>query len=234
MAPLASSAHFSLAFQGFYLALIVLGTVTLAGNTFYPSFLRLQIWIISKLVPKHSSVHHSLLFLLQHPRRCFILLFPSINTWALTAIQTSINLSLWIFWVLLQLDYPSITKIPPGNRTISGLFQAPGVRTSGLYVVSMTDIAPALLTLYTGAMYISGLPVIVSIRSSNVYEEKSLGIEKADLVDDENEPEITYIGASSIPMVRQGVLTNIFSPTYKSRSHQTPGGSVYASSSSAS
>ncbi|CAD6573172.1 MAG: hypothetical protein ASARMPRED_005922 [Alectoria sarmentosa] len=180
-------------FQGFYLALIVIGGAKLAGNTFFPTFLRLTIWITTKFVPAHSKLHHSLAFLLHHPRRCFILLFPSINTWYLTAIQLSLHLMLWIFWFLLQIDYPTITSIPPGNRTISGLFQALGVRTAGMYIINMSEIAPALLVLYTGGMYISGLPIIISIRSTNVYEERSLGVEKPDKADD-NASESSYIG----------------------------------------
>lgn len=193
-----ASVHIFLAFQGFYLVLLVIGTVTIAGNTFFPSFLRLMIWIMAKITPTHSRLHMDLQFLLQHPRRCFILLFPSINTWTLTIIQGGINLGLWVLWIILQIDYPTIDAIPPGNRVIDGLFQAPGVRTSGFSIISMTSVAPALLVVYTGAMYISGLPIIVSIRSSNVYEERSLGIDAPEITDDENEPERTFIGVRII------------------------------------
>lgn len=168
----------------------------MAGNTFFPSFLRLTIWTTTKIVPAHSRLHHSLAFLLHHPRRCFILLFPSINTWYLTIIQASLHLLLWVFWFLLQIDYPTIISIPPGNRTICGLFQALGARTAGMYIINMSEIAPALLVLYTCAMYISGLPIIISIRSSNVYEERSLGVQKPEKADDENKSEKSYIGVS--------------------------------------
>ena len=166
-----------LAFQGFYLVLIVAGAAILAGNTFFPVFLRITIWAMSTVVPKHSKLHHSLAFLLQHPRRCFIMLFPSINTWYLAGIQASLHIALWIFWIILQIDLPTVWSIPPGARTISGLFQALGVRTGGFYVISMSNIAPALQVLYVGAMYISGLPIIISLRSTNTYEERSIGVE---------------------------------------------------------
>lgn len=188
-----------LAFQGFYLALIVVGGVSLAGNTFFPSFLRFTIWALAKIIPAHSNLHHSLTFLLDHPRRCFILLFPSINTWYLTAIQTALHLALWIFWILLQIDYPTISSIPPGNRVISGLFQATGIRATGLYIINMSEIAPALLVLYTAAMYISALPVIISIRSTNVYEERSLGVQKPEKSDGEIGSEHSYIGVGTSP-----------------------------------
>lgn len=63
-------------------------------------------------------------------------------------------------------------------------------------IISMSDIAPALLVLYTAAMYISGLPVIIWIRSTNVYEEKSLGVQKIVKSDDKLGSERSYIGVS--------------------------------------
>ena len=186
--------NIKLAFQRFYLALIVIGGVTLAGNTFFPSFLRFTIWLIAKIVPADSRLHHSLTFLLHYPRRCFILLFPSINTWYLTAIQTALYLLLWICWIVLQINYPTITSIPTGPRVFSGMFEAVALRTTGLYVISTSEIAPALLVLFTAAMYISALPVIISIRSTNVYEERSLGVQKPERSDHQPGSEHSYIG----------------------------------------
>ncbi len=230
-----ASTDIILAFQGFYLPLIVVGGASLAGNTFFPSFLRLTIWTLSKIVPARSKLYHSLTFLLDHPRRCFTHLFPSINTWYLTGIQATLNLLLWIFWILLQIDYPTIESIQPGNRTISGLFQALGVRSTGLNIISMRDIAPALLVLYTAAMYISGLPIIVSIRSTNVYEERSLGVQQPEKSDDEIGSERSYIGVSTFfPKPFKKVPTESYRPTCKDNSPQTLGGSSSASSSSVS
>ena len=172
---------------------MVIGAVGLAGNTYFPSFLRFTIWMTAKIVPAHSRLHHSLTFLLHHPRRCFILLFPSINTWYLTIIQTVLYLLLWICWIVLQINFPTIMSIPRGTRVISGLYQATAVRSTSLYLLSVSEIAPALLVLYTGAMYISALPVIISIRSTNVYEERSLGVQKQDKSDDEAGSERSYI-----------------------------------------
>lgn len=61
------------------------------GNTGFPCMLRLIIWILAKLAPRGSSVWEELRFLLDHPRRCFTLLFPSKATW-------------WLFWVLVILN----------------------------------------------------------------------------------------------------------------------------------
>ena len=192
----------------------------------------------AKVVPAHSRLHHSLTFLLHHPRRCFILLFPSINTWYLTIIQTVLYLLLWICWLVLQINFPTITSIPPGTRVISGLYQATAVRSTSLYLLSVSEIAPALLVLYTGAMYISALPVIISIRSTNVYEERSLGVRKQDKSDDEAGSERSYIKVRTffaIPHhLRSLTLTDCHRLTYKDNSPRTPGGSSSPSSWSAS
>lgn len=43
-------------------------------------------WVTTKLVPKQSQLNETLHFLLDHPRRCFIYLFPSHQTWFLLTV----------------------------------------------------------------------------------------------------------------------------------------------------
>jgi Trk-type K+ transport system membrane component len=43
-------------------------------------------WCISKVIRKNSRLHETLQFLLAHPRRCFVYLFPSHQTWFLLTI----------------------------------------------------------------------------------------------------------------------------------------------------
>lgn len=61
------------------------------GNTGFPVMLRFIIWAASKLTPKGSGLWEEFRFLLDHPRRCFTLLFPSNATW-------------WLFWILVLLN----------------------------------------------------------------------------------------------------------------------------------
>lgn len=53
-------------------------------------------------------------------------------------------------------------------------------RTAGFAVTNLQLLHPALLVSYMIMMYISIFPVAISIRNTNVYEEKSLGIYAAD------------------------------------------------------
>jgi Trk-type K+ transport system membrane component len=68
------------------------------------------------------------------------------------------------------------STLPVHIRVIDGLFQALAVRSGGFYVVSIPTIRISLQVLYVIMMYISVYPVVITMRNSNVYEERSLGI----------------------------------------------------------
>jgi potassium uptake Trk family protein len=165
-------------FHSYYLILSVCGALTVAGNTQFPIFLRLLIWVFSKVSPRKSRFRQTLVFLLHHPRRCFIYLFPSKETWYLLAIQLVIDLTMWIFFEILNLGLPAVMAIPLNVRIYDGLFQATGLRTSGAYIINMSYLAPALLVAYLVAMYISSFPIVMALRQTNNYEERSIGLDK--------------------------------------------------------
>jgi Trk-type K+ transport system membrane component len=50
------------------------------------------------------------------------------------------------------------------------------VRSGGFYVVTIASLRSGLLVLYVLMMYVSVYPVAITMRSSNTYEERSLGI----------------------------------------------------------
>jgi len=164
--------------QGDSLILILCGLLTVAGNTQFPVLLRLCIWATAKILPKQSKLRQTLRFLLHHPRRCFIYLFPSRQTWYLFAIQLIIDWVLWVFFELLNLGLPALDSIPANVRVLDGLFQSTGVRNSGAYIITMSSLAPALNVIYTIGMYISSYPVVMALRQTNTYEERSIGLDK--------------------------------------------------------
>lgn len=77
---------------------------------------------------------------------------------------------------LLSIGNKEIESLPTGYRVLDGLFQALAVRAGGFYVVTIADLRQGLLVLYVLMMYVSAFPVLVTIRNTNVYEERSLGI----------------------------------------------------------
>ena len=73
---------------------------------------------------------------------------------------------------------------------MAGLFQALAVRSGGFYVVPISGLYPGLLVLYVLMMYISAFPVTMTIRNTNVYEERSLGIFADEELQEPKQPEI--------------------------------------------
>jgi Trk-type K+ transport system membrane component len=71
--------------------LMVMWFFIIIGNTGFPVMLRFTIWVAAKLAPVGSGIWEELRFLLDHPRRCFTLLFPSGPNW-------------WLFWILVVLN----------------------------------------------------------------------------------------------------------------------------------
>ncbi len=71
--------------------LLLMSFLIVIGNTGFPVMLRFLIWLLSLLIPRESGLWEELRFLLDHPRRCFTLLFPSGATW-------------WLFWLLVILN----------------------------------------------------------------------------------------------------------------------------------
>ena len=80
-----------ISFQLAVLPLLLGAFLIIIGNTGFPCMLRFLIWIFTKLVPRDSGIWEELKFLLDHPRRCFTLLFPADASW-------------WLFWILVLLN----------------------------------------------------------------------------------------------------------------------------------
>ncbi|KAF1364259.1 TrkH-domain-containing protein [Lizonia empirigonia] len=167
-------------FSGTPYILIIVGTLALVGQTQFPIFLRLTIWMMKKGVPKGSRLRNTLQFLLQHPRRCFIYLFPSRHTWYLLVIQVTIDVTAWLCFEILNIGMPDIEALSIGTRILDGLFQATGLRTSRAYTIAFSSLAPACLVAYLVIMYISSYPLVMTLRKTNTYEERSIGLEGGD------------------------------------------------------
>lgn len=94
-----------------------------------------------------------------------------------------------------QLGNTVVTQLPVNIRILDGWFQAVSTRTAGFGVVNLAELHPAIQVSYLVMMYISVLPIAISVRRTNVYEEKSLGIYGSPAEEDEDEGEPSYVGA---------------------------------------
>ncbi|KAF7547451.1 hypothetical protein G7Z17_g7721 [Cylindrodendrum hubeiense] len=168
-------------FQGSYFVLFVVGLLVLAGNTAYPLFLRFILWLmlrILKLSPAstYGPWQETVEFILKYPRRVYTTLFPSHATWWLLLILLLINTIDWVAFEVLNIGNPTVEALPMADRIFAGWFQAIAVRAAGFAVVSISALYPAVQLLYMVMMYVSVYPVSITMRHSNVYEERSLGI----------------------------------------------------------
>ncbi|KAI5995376.1 cation transport protein-domain-containing protein [Pisolithus marmoratus] len=158
-------------FQTAYPMIVFTIICMLAGNTAYVSP-----WVVTKIIPANSRLNETLHFLLDHPRRCFIYLFPSHQTWFLLTIVMN-----WSSFLILDIGNPAISSIPVGTRILAGVYQAIAVRNAGFHIVPLALLAPATKVMYVIMMYIS----VCDVRSTNVYEERSLGVFRSDEEDEE-------------------------------------------------
>ncbi|KAH0542661.1 hypothetical protein FGG08_002984 [Glutinoglossum americanum] len=177
-------------FQSSYFMLITMGLLILAGNTCYPIFLRFIIWVLRISLPDgehYRDYRDTLEFLLDHPRRCYTNLFPSAHTWWLLLSVLVLNGIDWVAFEVLNIGNPALRDIPAGSRAIDGLFQAFAVRSGGFYIIGISSLRIGLQVLYVVMMYISVYPVVITMRNSNVYEERSLGIYSDDTGEDQEQ-----------------------------------------------
>ena len=179
-------------FQTAVMPLLFGSFLIIIGNTGFPCMLRFVIWALTKLVPKRSGISDELHFLLDHPRRCFTLMFPSRATWWLFWVLVLLNGVDLLFFIILDLNDPVVTVLAPGFRVLNGWFQAASTRTAGFACVNLAALHPAIQVSYLIMMYISVFPIAISVRRTNVYEEKSLGIWGDD--GEEDEEGRSYVG----------------------------------------
>lgn len=91
-------------FQRAVWPLLLMTFLIIIGNTGFPCMLRFIIWLLSKFIPTGSALWEELKFLLDHPRRCFTLLFPRNATWWLFAILVALNGIDLIFFIILDVS----------------------------------------------------------------------------------------------------------------------------------
>lgn len=112
-------------------------------------------------------------------------LFPSTHTWFLLLVVLTLTIIDWVSFMILDIGTPDIEELPVGTRISAGLFQSVAVRAAGFGIVSMNSLAPSVKVLYIIMMYISVYPIAMSVRATNVYEERSLGLFDDDDSDEE-------------------------------------------------
>ena len=171
--------------------MILMTFLAFAGYNFHPILLRGIIWTAHKVGPAH--MRDSLKFLLDHPRRCYTLLFPSNVTWVLFGILVILNLVDVLLIILLDLDNEEVRSLSPGPRVLAATFQAVSARHTGTSTFDLADVNPAVQFSLVTMMYIAVFPIAMVVRSSNTYEERTLGIYQQDPEPDDTQGPLAYL-----------------------------------------
>ncbi|RSL99601.1 hypothetical protein CEP52_009679 [Fusarium oligoseptatum] len=159
-------------FQRSYFVLITMGLMILAGRPAFPLFLRFILGMGRGWTGSTESLH----FILDHPRRVYVYLWPRGATWWLLFILIFLNSVNWVGFLLFNLNNPEIESIPTGPRVLAGLFQSLCVRFGGFHITDIANLHIGLQALYAITMLILAYPIRNSIRRTNVYEQRSLGV----------------------------------------------------------
>jgi hypothetical protein len=193
MIPIAVSNMFSsqVSFRDATWPMILMTFLALAGYNFHPILLRGIIWTAHKVGPVHTR--DSLEFLLDHPRRCYTLLFPNNVTWVLFGILVILNVVDVLLIILLDLDNEEVRSLSPGPRVLAAAFQAASARHTGTSTFDLADVNPAVQFSLVTMMYITVFPIVMIVRSSNTYEERILGIYQQDSEPDDTQGPLAYL-----------------------------------------
>lgn len=95
-------------FEGATLPLLTMSFLVVVGNTGFPCMLRFTIWLLSKMSHWRSPLWEELQFLLDHPRRCFTMLFPRDETWRLAFVLLALNVVDLIVMLVLGVSGASV------------------------------------------------------------------------------------------------------------------------------
>ncbi|KAK4687581.1 Trk/Ktr/HKT type cation transporter, partial [Tremellales sp. Uapishka_1] len=178
-------------FQHTFLLIYVLLFPMLAGNQALPLFLRIEVWLLTKVVRKGSEFDVSLHFILTHSRRYvgvhlwdsdlgprfFLYFFPAHQSWLLFGVESLITSFGILGFVAFDHGLPYYASVGSGWDKFSvGFFQSFSARATGFGIVSISSIAPALVVLYLMYIFTCNYPLVMAIRSTNVYEERALGL----------------------------------------------------------
>jgi Trk-type K+ transport system membrane component len=147
-------------------------------------------------------------FILDYPRRVYTNVFPAAHNWWLLFILILLTGLDWLSFDVLNLTSQTVMSIPSSFRQTVGFFQSISIRSAGFSVVPISMLAVGTQVISVVMMYISAYPVLIPLRSSNVYEERSLGIYKRDLQTKTSEKGVK--DGVKANMRRLGIQTKLF------------------------
>lgn len=187
-------------FQSSYYVLCIVTLLSLAGPAAFPVFIRFLIWAMSGLLDLFSEDKEygvwkeGFDFILKFPRRVYTSMFPSRDTWLFIATFGMFVAVDWVLILVLGIGNPTMEAIPLGQRIFIALFEGFSIPSGGYAIVSPSAMYFDVQVLWLVIFYTAAYPHIITMRKTNVYEERSLGIYEGD----EAEPEQLHSASSSL------------------------------------
>jgi potassium uptake Trk family protein len=187
-------------FQSSYYILCVVTLLSLAGPAAFPVFVRFLVWSMSALLDLFSKDKdygvwkEGFDFILRFPRRVYTSMFPARDTWLFIATFGSFVAVDWVLILVLGIGNSTMEAIPLGRRIFIALFEGFSIPSGGYAIVSPSAMYFDVQVLWLVIFYTAAYPHIITMRKTNVYEERSLGIYEGD----EAEPEQLHSASSSL------------------------------------
>ncbi|OTA62870.1 TrkH-domain-containing protein [Hypoxylon sp. EC38] len=178
-------------FQASYFLLTVVTLLSLAGPAAFPVFMRFIIWSMSSLLnllskdKEYGVWKEGFDFILKFPRRVYTSLFPAKDTWMFALTFGGFVIADWVLILILSIGNPTMEAIPLGQRIFDALFQGFSIPSGGYAIVSPSSVYFDVQVLWLVVYYTAAYPHIITMRNSNVYEERSLGIYEGDQAEEE-------------------------------------------------
>jgi Trk-type K+ transport system membrane component len=113
--------------------LLTLAILILVGFTLYPAGIRL----LARLAQRFSKDKEAYDYLLTHPRECYTLMFPAVNTTLL--VLTIVVLFVFNLSLIMGLDWnaTALDGLSSGTKILVAIFQSVSTRVCGLTVIDL-------------------------------------------------------------------------------------------------
>lgn len=178
--------------------LVITTFLMIIGYSGFPCLLRLTIWLMQQLSDPRGELHESVTFYWNIHAGALLYYFPLIlhGGFFIIIILNCIDV---FFYLVLDINNPHFLGLSWASHVMDAIFSSSATRTSGLSVVDLNILHPAVVVIYAIMMYISIYPITISVRNTNVYEERPLVVYKEEEPhhEEEEEEEDRSLGSSS-------------------------------------
>jgi len=149
--------------------LMMLSILIAMGNTGFPIFLRLVIFVLRRTTKNFAPYK----ILLVRPRSLFTHLFPSTESRMLSLTWIVITVTQFFLFLILNVNHPSLAGMSIAERFLTAWFASVCTRTAGFTTIDLSLVQQGMLVYLVVMMYISSYPFTVTLHQSVQAEHSS-------------------------------------------------------------